>query len=512
MGNAAPTAVELTAPERDLLRVLQPVLAARGPAIVDAFFAELSQIPETAALLEDPRTIDRLKQVHQEYLLSLTAHTDPDAARAHRVRMGQSHERAGLPPRWFLFAYSVYFQLLAPLIQQHVPDRAPATMLALGKAFLCDAALALEAHARSERYRQLQQFDSIINDSADVIIMLDQNKRFRAWNRAAEHVFGWSAAEILGKHVSTIVPADILQAGELERIDREAERAGFCHLETERQTKDGRRVPVELTLSVLRDADGAPLGRSVILRDITARKRNEEARLRTERLATIGAMSAKLAHEIRNPLSSVLLNLDLVYDEIETLAQVVPQAANEARALLRSLESEIRRVQRVTEDYLQFARLPTPLREPTALNDVLRPGLAFMQSLFDAARVKLACDFAPDLPTVPVDETQLWQAILNIIRNALDAMPGGGTLTVRTARAGGEVLLAISDTGRGMTPLEQQNLFKPFFSTKPGGTGLGLPLTQQIVAEHGGRIECQSIEGRGTTFLLYLPVDPGCQK
>jgi signal transduction histidine kinase len=129
--------------------------------------------------------------------------------------------------------------------------------------------------------------------------------------------------------------------------------------------------------------------------------------------------------------------------------------------------------------------------------------------LFDASNVQLVCEFAPDLPALLVDEAQLWQAILNIIRNALEAMPKGGTLTVRTARGGPDVVLSIRDTGRGMTELARQELFKPFFSTKSGGTGLGLPLTQQIISEHGGRIECQSAEGQGTTFLIYLPCPVG---
>lgn len=507
-GNQPPSFIELTPREKELLRGLRPLLDTSAREIVDSFYEQVVAYPETVALLQDHATVERLKQVQRDYLLSLVAGNYDAAYCADRARLGQTHERIGLRPQWFLLACSVYLQLITPLIRRHFshdPDRAVASLLALEKAFLFDASLALAAYASTERYRHLQQFDSIVNDSAEVIFMLDQDKRFRAWNRSAERVFGWTPAEMLGRHVSAIVPAEVLQAGELERIDAEVEKTGFCHLESVRQAKDGRRLPVDLTLSVLRDPQGNAIGRSVILRDITERKRLEEARLRTDRLATIGAMSAKLAHEIRNPLSSILLNIDLAHDEIETLAKAAPQAANEARTLLRALEAEVRRVQRVTEDYLQFARLPSPQREPAALDELLRPGLAFMQSLFDASRVKLVCDFAPDLPALLVDEAQLWQAILNLIRNALEAMPEGGTLTVRTARAGDEVLLAISDTGRGMTALTRQQLFKPFFSTKSGGTGLGLPLTQQIITEHGGRIECESTEGRGTTFLIHLP-------
>jgi signal transduction histidine kinase len=216
-------------------------------------------------------------------------------------------------------------------------------------------------------------------------------------------------------------------------------------------------------------------------------------------------MSARLAHEIRNPLSSITLNIDLVGDEIETLAADKAGAATEARSLLRSIDSEVHRIQRVTEDYLQFARMPKPRRQRVSLNDVISQELSFMGSLFAAARVRIDTKFDPSLPAVNGDENQLWQVVLNLVRNALEAMPEGGTLTVGTSRTQSGVAVAISDTGKGMTEEERQQIFKPFFSTKPSGTGLGLPLVQQVVAEHDGTIACESAPGKGTTFVIELP-------
>jgi signal transduction histidine kinase len=273
-----------------------------------------------------------------------------------------------------------------------------------------------------------------------------------------------------------------------------------------RLSRDGRRVPVEVSVSVLRDPQGQPIGRSAILRDITERKRLEDEKLRAERLAVIGAMSARLAHEIRNPLSSITLNIDLVRDEVDTLSKDMTSAANEARSLLQSIGSEVRRIQRVTEDYLQFARMPKPRRELVFLNEVLAEGLTFMESLFSATRVNVRTEFDPSLPAIEADEGQLWQAILNLVRNALEAMPQGGTLVVSTAQRGSNVILTVRDTGKGMTEQERQQLFKPFFSTKSSGTGLGLPLTQQIIAEHGGSIRCESVPSQGATFVIELPL------
>jgi signal transduction histidine kinase len=217
-------------------------------------------------------------------------------------------------------------------------------------------------------------------------------------------------------------------------------------------------------------------------------------------------MSAKLAHEIRNPLSSITLNIDLVGDEIQALTDDDPARGDEARGLLQSIKSEVRRIHRVTEDYLKFARLPKLYREQLELNEILKQGLSFLESLFEASNVTVQTEFAPDLPPILADEGQLWQAILNLVRNAIEAMPDGGRLVLRTCREHDEVVLHISDSGSGVDHDHHDQLFKPFFSTKTGGTGLGLPLTQQIVAEHGGVIECPQTPDQGTTFVIRLPI------
>ncbi len=371
---------------------------------------------------------------------------------------------------------------------------------------MLDASLAMDAYISSDRSRHLRQLESIVNDSADVIFMLDEKMHIRAWNRAAERILGWPAGEVLGQHARMLIPQDRLEAGELDKIEELLGRQGFCQFETERIARDGRRVPVELTLSLLHDPHGACIGRSVILRDVTERQRLLEAKVQSERLATIGAMSAKLAHEIRNPLSSITLNIDLVGDEIQALTADQPDRGEEARALLQSIKSEVRRIHRVTEDYLKFARLPKLYREQVNLNDILDHGLSFLNSLFQATAVTVRTELATDLPLILADENQLWQAILNLIRNAIEAMPDGGELSLQTRQDRGEVILRIRDSGSGIHQDHQDQLFKPFFSTKTGGTGLGLPLTQQIVAEHGGVIECPETTDSGTTFIIRLPV------
>jgi len=244
---------------------------------------------------------------------------------------------------------------------------------------------------------------------------------------------------------------------------------------------------------------------AALKKEIAERKRMEMAKLQAERLAVVGTMAAQVAHEVRNPLGSITLNLDLIQKEIEKLAGTSQHLPREGHLLVDEMRAETRRIQRVIEDYLQFARFPKPQRRPLALNKLLEQKLAFMQGTFEQANVKLRTEFAPEVASINADAEQLWQAILNVIRNSREAMPDGGTLMVSTQRDASQVLVRISDTGTGMTEQQIRQIFVPFVTTKAEGTGLGLALVQQIVTEHGGHVECQSAIGRGSTFTFFLP-------
>jgi signal transduction histidine kinase len=240
--------------------------------------------------------------------------------------------------------------------------------------------------------------------------------------------------------------------------------------------------------------------------EIQERKKLEAAKIQAERLAMVGTMAAQVAHEIRNPLGSITFNLDLIHREIDSLTQVGGHPPGEARTLVNEMRAEVRRIQRVIEDYLQFARLPKLQKQPVNLNAFLEKKLAFYGSELARENVKLRTHFDPALPTINADAEQIWQALLNLIRNSRQAMPDGGELTIGTWRDGGRVLLRITDNGKGMTEEQLKQLFVPFFTTKKEGTGLGLALVQQIVTEHGGHVECESTSGQGSTFTLFLPL------
>jgi len=240
--------------------------------------------------------------------------------------------------------------------------------------------------------------------------------------------------------------------------------------------------------------------------EIQERKRLEIAKLQAERLAIVGTMAAQVAHEVRNPLGSITLNLDLIQKEFNKLAESHGPSAEEGRGLVIEIREEVSRIQRVIEEYLQFARLPKPQLRPVELNELLGQKLDFMRSEFEQARVKPLTHFDPAVKSIKADAEQLWQAMLNLIRNSLDAMPNGGELTVGTWREAGQVRLRVTDTGKGMSEEQLKQVFAPFFTTKPSGTGLGLALVQQIISEHGGHVECESQPGQGSTFTIFLPV------
>jgi two-component system NtrC family sensor kinase len=227
----------------------------------------------------------------------------------------------------------------------------------------------------------------------------------------------------------------------------------------------------------------------------------EHRLIRSERLATVGRMAAQITHEIRNPLASLGLYVELLGDEL-------PAGDGEARRLAAAIGNEIDRLSEITETYLRFVRLPRPKLEREDLGAIALAVLEFARAELALARIELELDLAPGLPEVAADENQIRQALLNLVRNAKEAMPGGGKLRVEVRPMGSQVRLTVSDTGPGIAAEHLGKIFDPFFSTKDKGTGLGLALVQQIVAEHGGRIEVAAPPGGGTTFLISLPAVP----
>jgi len=231
----------------------------------------------------------------------------------------------------------------------------------------------------------------------------------------------------------------------------------------------------------------------------------EQRLIRSERLATVGRMAAQIAHEVRNPLSSIGLNAELLGDELGP-------AADEARRLVASIIGEVDRLTEITETYLRFTRLPRPKLESEDLGALVTSVVAMGRGELEKEGIALRVDIAPGLPEIPTDEAQLRQALINLVRNAREALASSADkrldISVGADPAAARLVVCIADSGPGIGEADLGKIFDPFFSTKAQGTGLGLALVQQIVVDHGGQIEVQSAPGRGTTFTLVFPVPP----
>jgi signal transduction histidine kinase len=243
--------------------------------------------------------------------------------------------------------------------------------------------------------------------------------------------------------------------------------------------------------------------------EIEERRRLEKEKIQAERLAMVGTMAAQVAHEVRNPLGAVTMTLDLIEQEIDVLDNPGRHPTAEVRSLVNDVREEVHRIDHVVTDYLALARPRKAIRVPLELPGFLLHKLSLLRGTFDRASVKLNLELDRQPVAVRADSEQLWQALLNLIRNSLDAMPHGGSLGIGLKHEGDFAVLRVTDTGDGMTVAQQERLFVPFTTTKATGTGLGLSLVQQLVTGHEGRIVCVSNPGEGTTFLIFLPIFHG---
>lgn len=221
--------------------------------------------------------------------------------------------------------------------------------------------------------------------------------------------------------------------------------------------------------------------------------------VQAERLATIGKMAAHITHEIRNPLSSIGLNLELLEEEVARVGETEPMQ------LLAAIKSEVDRLSRISEQYLSVARRPRPHLERERVEDLVTELVAFVRPELDRASVMSRVSAEEGLPDVELDESQLRQALLNLIRNAREAMQKGGELSIEVARVDEGVEIRVDDTGLGVPEEMRASIFDPFFTTKQRGTGLGLAVTREIIEAHHGTICCEPRPLRGTRFRIVLP-------
>lgn len=232
---------------------------------------------------------------------------------------------------------------------------------------------------------------------------------------------------------------------------------------------------------------------------VAAIAKANDARLQAERLAAVGRMAAHVTHEIRNPLSSIGLNLELLEEEL-TMAQV----STEPRQLLKAIRREVDHLSALSEEYLRLARPQKPRLEPEALPEMIRELSSFLRPELEKSGIELVLDLPSEAAEVLIDEQQIRQVVANLVRNAREAMGKGGTLSIVLRELPAWTELTVEDTGPGIADDIRASIFDPFFTTKNRGTGLGLAITRQVIDSHGGTIACEQADPHGTRFRIRL--------
>jgi PAS domain S-box-containing protein len=352
---------------------------------------------------------------------------------------------------------------------------------------------AAELERAYRRVEELKRYhESIVRSLRTGVVVTDRRLSVTSTNRAAEAHWGVDPAKVRGRSLGDVESMRPLvdRLGSLKDL---LEKSETTHLESLHVGE----LLADVTVAPPLNEKDEVLGLVVALEDVTEAVRTKEALIRSERLAAIGRMSAHVTHEIRNPLSSIGLNAEMLKDAAD---------GSEAQTLCEAIIREVDRLTAITEEYLKFARLPRPELRPHQIGELLTTIAVFVRRDCEAANVKLVVDVPEGLPSIQIDADQIRQAILNLVRNAKESMPEGGALWLGARREGDAILLFVKDEGAGIPAEALDRIFDPFYSTKLTGTGLGLALCQQIVTEHGAQLRVTSKVGVGSEFAIVLPV------
>jgi len=357
-----------------------------------------------------------------------------------------------------------------------------------------------QAHALN---RSEARYTRLVETASDGILTVDANGLLTSVNRAMERATGRPRAELLGQpFVAALDARDQALATRMlaDSIAGMRKRGDFRY-----PSATGETRTCSLTFTPLVEGD-AVTGALGVARDVTDEQRLSEQLMQQEKLAAVGQLVSGVAHELNNPLASVLAFAQLL------LANPVPYPPDQRRAI-ETIDQEARRAAKIVSNLLTFARQHAPERSAADLNRVVTDSIELRRYALRTAGVEVELELDPLLPTTWADPFQLQQVVLNLLGNAEHALSGRATLrrvVVTTAARDGRLVLSVADNGPGITPENLRKIFNPFFTTKPvgEGTGLGLSISDGIIREHGGRIRAESPPGGGATFVIELPYTP----
>ena len=357
--------------------------------------------------------------------------------------------------------------------------------------------------------------ESVFQNMTNGLITVDAAGRVTSVNRAAQQILGLSAATVTGQPLLQVLDTPDSLSNMISQVLRLG--TTFAGFEIVLTRPDEREVPLRQSLAPLRNDEGRIVGAVLVFDDLSEQRSMEEERQRLDRLALLGEMSAIIAHEIRNPLAAISTGIQYLLEQIP--------ADDPARDTLTLMRQENERLNQLLEDVLLMSR-PPRLQAVCSITHILDDVLGRAHATAALNGIRIVRQFSPDTPTVRGDAMRLEQAMSNLIANAIQAMPEGGLLTVRTRKetarpgdgamqlapertvtplSGPWAVIEIEDTGAGIPSGDLPRIFSPFFTTKRSGTGLGLTITQRIVGEHGGEVTVRSNAGQGTLFTVRLP-------
>ena len=370
-----------------------------------------------------------------------------------------------------------------------------------------------EAALRVLQLNELR-WQAILDTARDAIICIDQDANVSLFNRAAESTFGYEASEVLGRNVRMLMPAPYREEHDdyIARYRATGVPKAIGRIrEVQAQRKNGEVFPVELSVSEARVGDQVIY--SAIIRDMSDRHAMEvelaaARRLaeQRERLADIGAITARIVHDLGNPLAGLSMQAQLIHRRVSRSPE---RPSRDLSAPAERIVSEVRRLDGLIKDFLDFARQQRLELRPVALSELLRKVVELWQPVAAARGIVIALDVAADVPLLTADGDKLRRVLDNLVKNAVEAIVHRpGRVDVQARRApDGRVRIAVSDTGTGVP--ESVDVFRLFETTKRDGSGLGLPIAKQIVVAHGGHLGFERREPKGTTFFVDLPVESG---
>jgi two-component system sensor kinase FixL len=357
------------------------------------------------------------------------------------------------------------------------------------------------SRALEEVRRNANWLERLIAATQDAVLSIDRTGHVVLFNAAAEQIFGYARNEVIGQKVNMLMaePYRSEHDGYIARYEQTGEPRAIGRIRTvAARRKSGELFPIELSVTEIRE--DKEVRYAAFIRDISEKNRLHAMVVESERLAAIGSTAAKIGHEIANPVNGMSLTMQLLE---QRLTRIPDNLGAPALATVRRLKDETSRLQKLVAQFGTISRREKYDLRPNALPNLISDIIAMQAPYLAHHGIHVENSIASGIPLLNIDGDRIKQALLNLIKNAAEAMPDGGKITIEAFAHDDVVVLEISDTGTGI-PLDI-DAFEPFLTTKKEGTGVGLVIVRQILAAHAGKISYRSKPGEGTTFRLELP-------